>query len=201
MEKHNYHKVAALLTTFVNDDLSRWYIKLIRDRANEKDEKLGYVFWYVFDRVLRLLGPFTPYITEYIYDDLFKRNSSIHLESWPKEETTDKLLEEQMRYAREIVTEILAQREKANIGVRWPLQQATIKTAKKEYVDAIKRLADLIKQQTNIKKISVDAQHAAEKVSIVLDTIMTPELEAEGFCRELCRKIQSMRKEAGLKRG
>ena len=200
IENHNYHKVSSLLTAFVNDDLSRWYIKLIRDRANEKDESLCYVFWYVFDRVLRLLAPLAPYITEYIYDDLFKRSGSIHLESLPKEETTDKLLEEQMKYVREIVTEILAQREKANIGVRWPLQQAIVKTAKKEYAEAIKRLGDLVKQQTNLKKISVDAQNAAEMINIILDTTITPELEAEGFCRELCRKIQSMRKEAGLKK-
>ena len=34
--------------------------------------------------------------------------------------------------------------------------------------------------------------------SIILDTTLTPELEAEGFAREISRKIQAMRKKEGL---
>lgn len=36
-------------------------------------------------------------------------------------------------------------------------------------------------------------------VTVVLDTNLTPELIEEGFVREVISKIQTMRKEAGLK--
>jgi isoleucyl-tRNA synthetase len=38
----------------------------------------------------------------------------------------------------------------------------------------------------------------AEDMSLFLDTTLTPELEAEGFAREMVRRIQSMRKELNL---
>ena len=35
-------------------------------------------------------------------------------------------------------------------------------------------------------------------VTVALDTVITPELESEGYVRELISKIQTMRKEAGF---
>jgi isoleucyl-tRNA synthetase len=42
------------------------------------------------------------------------------------------------------------------------------------------------------------ALEEAENVTLLLDTTLTPELEAEGFAREIIRRIQSMRKELDL---
>ena len=42
------------------------------------------------------------------------------------------------------------------------------------------------------------ARADAEDATLFLDTILTPELEAEGFAREIIRRIQSMRKELDL---
>jgi isoleucyl-tRNA synthetase len=42
------------------------------------------------------------------------------------------------------------------------------------------------------------ARAPAENMTLFLDTQLTPELEAEGFARELVRRIQSMRKELDL---
>ena len=42
------------------------------------------------------------------------------------------------------------------------------------------------------------AETQTDDVTLILDTDLTPELEAEGFARELVRRIQSMRKELDL---
>jgi len=42
------------------------------------------------------------------------------------------------------------------------------------------------------------AQTQTEKIKLLIDTRLTPELEAEGFAREIVRRIQSMRKELDL---
>ena len=42
------------------------------------------------------------------------------------------------------------------------------------------------------------AETKTEDVTLILDTKLTPELEAEGFAREMVRRIQSMRKELNL---
>jgi isoleucyl-tRNA synthetase len=55
----------------------------------------------------------------------------------------------------------------------------------------------LIADEVNVKKIRlVDAK----ELSVKLDTKLTPELEAEGFSREVTRKIQDSRKKAELKK-
>jgi isoleucyl-tRNA synthetase len=79
---------------FVTEDLSRWYVRLIRKRLwIEKDDpdKLAayWTLWKVFDVLLRLMAPVTPYITEEIYQNLirpFSGKESVHLEDWPKKD-------------------------------------------------------------------------------------------------------------------
>ena len=50
--------------------------------------------------------------------------------------------------------------------------------------------------------VETEKEHIArtetEQITLILDTHLTPELEAEGFAREIVRRIQSMRKELDL---
>ena len=65
-----------------------------------------------------------------------------------------------------------------------------------ENPNILKKVEELVMNQTNIKKLLI--QKGALKVE--LDTTLTPSLEQEGFARELTRRIQALRKKAGLKR-
>ena len=88
--------------------------------------------------------------------------------------------------AREIVSLGLAERAKAGIKVRQPLQELQIK-------DIIsKELLELIKEEINVKEISFGKD-------LKLNTEITPELKEEGMVREVIRQIQEMRKKSGLK--
>ena len=199
LEKHNYHHCLSSFIYFVNEDFSRFYIKLIRERAQKKDLALYYTFNHIYNRLLKLLAPFAPYITEEIYQDLIKNKKSIHLESWPRLEKTDKKLEENIEYIRKIIPEILAQREKAQINVRWPLKEATITTKDNKIISAVKSLKDLILVQTNIKSVKTILDKRTE-LEIKLNTQLTKELEIEGYTREVIRRIQALRKKAELKK-
>jgi isoleucyl-tRNA synthetase len=52
-------------------------------------------------------------------------------------------------------------------------------------------------KQTNIKKLLIKK---GEQLKVELDTQLTPSLEQEGYAREISRRIQALRKKAGLKR-
>ena len=67
----------------------------------------------------------------------------------------------------------------------------------KKDVDAVKKLTEIIETQTNVKKV---VAKKGKRRSIKLDTKLTKELEAEGFTREVTRRIQALRKKAGLKK-
>ena len=200
LEKHNYHKCFSLFIQFVNEDLSRTYIKLIRDRADNNDTTIGYVFNYVFERLSKLLAPFAPYISDYIYQSL--ENKSVHLSEWP---LADKKLinikiETDMIHAKNIIQGILSERTNEQIGVRWPLPEVVIniKNTNESLISSIKTLEDLIKKQVNCKKIIVKKKPLDKEFEVKLNTKLTPELEKEGYTREVLRRIQDLRKKAKL---
>lgn len=184
-------------------ELSRTYIQLTRDKAaigTAKEKKV--VLYTVYNTLissLKLFAPICPFTTEAIYQNLRKefklKEESIHLSDWPKynAKKINKKLEEDIETIKGIIQEILSQREKAQLGVRWPLKEVTITTEK---TASIKKLKHIIQLQTNIKNIKIKKG----KSLIALNTTLTPELEAEGFSRELTRRIQNLRKKAGLQK-
>ena len=75
-----------------------------------------------------MLAPIAPFMTEKVYQEIFKNKESIFLEDWPKVNKLkiDENLELGMCTALELIQEVLAQRDVAKIGVRWPLANVTI---------------------------------------------------------------------------
>jgi isoleucyl-tRNA synthetase len=176
--------------------LSREYIQYTRYRTEDKT-----IFKIIFEVLLNTLKMFSitcPYITEHLYQKLKEKyglkEESIQMHTWPKynPKLINKKLEKSMTETSKIIQEILAQREKAQIGVRWPLKKAevTLKNSKD-----LKPLKKIIQNQTNIKELVL--KEGEQKIE--LDLTITPELEVEGFARELTRRVQAFRKKAGLK--
>ncbi|MEK6907020.1 MAG: isoleucine--tRNA ligase, partial [Nanoarchaeota archaeon] len=181
LEKHNYNKCLSSFIEFVNEDLSRNYIKLIRNRADDNDATLGYVFNYVFERLSKLLAPFAPYISDYLYQSF--ENKSVHLSEWPlaDKRMIKKDIEDNMMHAKNIIQEILSERNREQIGVRWPLFEVEIMTKEDAVYNSAKILEDLIKKQVNCKKLILKKQNMEKDFEVKLNTKLTPELEKEGY--------------------
>ncbi|MDP2673156.1 MAG: isoleucine--tRNA ligase [Nanoarchaeota archaeon] len=194
---HKYPEAIQKLEKFLVENLSKSYIKIIRERANETYELLN----EMLNGVLKLFAPIIPFLTEKIWQDLRENKSaeeeSVHLSSWSKadEKSINKKLEEEFEIALQIVERGLSERDKNQIGLKWPLAKATIKL-KKDLKLKIE-LLEIIKKQLNVKEIELKN---GEELSVDFDTVMTPELEAEGYAREISRQIQAFRKELGLKK-
>jgi isoleucyl-tRNA synthetase len=200
-ENYDITRAGRLIEKFVIEDLSLWYIRRARRRfqkpENERELKeSSQTLKFVLLNLSKILAPFLPFLSEFVYQKIcnfqFKIcNFSVHLENWPKanEKLIDKKLEGKMEKVREIVSLALAERQKAKIRVRQPLNELQIKNywLKKE-----PELIELIKEEVNVKKVSFGREFK-------LDTKITPELREEGVIREIIRHIQEMRKEAGLK--
>jgi isoleucyl-tRNA synthetase len=99
-----------------------------------------------------------------------------------------------MKEVRMFVTQGLEARTKANIKVRQPLSELFIRTTMLPDIE----LLDLIKDELNVKQISLDGVGEDTAPKITLITELTPELLAEGAVREVMRAVQDMRKDAGL---
>ncbi len=196
--KFKFPEAVQRLEEFLIETLSKKYIKLIRDRAGEVKENLEKIYL----GTLKLFAPIIPFYTEKIWQEFLEKKKvkedSIHLSKWlePDEKKINKKLELKFEIALEVIEKGLAERDKEKIGLKWPLAKAIIYS--KEH-QALKELEEIIKKQLNVKEIELKASHKAEELKVKLDTKMTPELEAEGYARNLIRSIQAFRKKLGLK--
>ncbi|MCD6414792.1 MAG: isoleucine--tRNA ligase [Candidatus Diapherotrites archaeon] len=204
-------KSLELLENFVLNDFSRWYIKLIRNRTwptydgDDKQAALA-TLKYVVEKVLLMLAPVLPYLTEDANLRLFKYES-IHLAGWPKLEK-DKInteMEKGMEIVKSITELCLNTRQEAGIKLRWPLTALYINSQNKEVKKAIRDFGGIVKLTCNVKGVELGCGKGIKKEfdegEIYLDTTMTDELIEEALAGELVRRVQLLRKKRGLKVG
>ena len=197
-----YFTATRLLQDFWLNDLSRRYIKFVRDRIANEDKSCLYVLKEVYAVLIKICSPIIPFLTEAVWQDLRKkkivREESVHLCSWPKADVKkiNKKLEGEFENVFGIIEKGLYERETAKIGLKWPLKSANI-SAKFDISNDIK---ELIKSQLNVKEVYFDKVPKLDSLGITLDVKLTPELEAEGYARELSRKVQDFRKKIGLQK-
>ncbi len=203
-EKHEQYllnELTPLLEEFFLA-LSREYIKFIRDKQDK--QVVVNTLYECLTKLVRIMAPSTPFITEALYQNLKKEygleEESVHLCTWPEhdENMLSPGLEQELKVANEVISLILAEREQAGIGVRWPLPRAEVIM---ENPHILKNTQALVKKQTNIRKLLIKKGESKQGTARVeLDTKLTPLLEQEGFAREIGRRIQALRKKAGLQK-
>ena len=287
MEAYQLHRIVRSISEFILEDLSRWYIQLVRPRTwieqDDPDKLAAYATIYeVLVKLSRVMAPFTPFLSESIYQNLVRgldgsAAPSVHMCNWPVADSAriNRKLEESMSLVREISMAGSNARQKGGRKLRWPVSEIVI-SPDKEAVD-LGDLVGVLKGQTNAKKITVlppgekpkmdleispvhkkigpvykgeakavvAALEAADPFDIkrqldsgcdaalsyggkeyrvnsemvaikelppenlpaadfsrglvYVDITLTPELESEGYAREIIRRIQDMRKEMDLK--
>ena len=159
-------KAGRLISDFVNDNLSNWYVRLNRKRfwggEFTQDKLSAYQTLYTcLETVAKLMAPIAPFYADMLYTDLIKvtgRDSvvSIHLAKFPecKEEMIDKELEARMQMAQDVTSMVLALRRKVNIKVRQPLQCIMIPVVDEEQRAHIEAVKALIMNEVNVKDIN-----------------------------------------------
>lgn len=158
-------RAGRLIDTFVNDDLSNWYVRLNRKRfwgkEMDKDKLSAYETLYTcLETVAKLLAPFSPFYADQLYMDLTMATGrgnkvSVHLDKFPEadESLIDSDLEARMKVAQKITSMVLALRRKVNIKVRQPLQCIMIPAVddmQKRHIEAVK---GLIENEVNVKEL------------------------------------------------
>lgn len=219
LDKYNLHLACRTLEHFILEDLSRWYVRLVRNRtwieADDPVKLSAYRTLYdALATIAILLAPITPHIAEELYSNLVRTHPTVHLCDWPKVNANrhNIELETQMNIIRELVELGAAARQKVKLKLRIPCKRVIIQTDVPEIKRAVTSLEPILLSQTNCKRAEVISTatvlpstatpHLAvsefKQGRVYIDTEPTPELRAEGYARELVRRIQQMRKEIDL---
>ncbi len=160
-------------------ELSRTYIQMVRDKSSLGSEQDKEVCLYTIAQVLmgflKMFNIVAPFISEAIYQNLktefkLKEESIIHY-AFPKfnEKKINVELENEMEIAKNVIQSALNAREKAKLGLRWPIKEIVIVSRNKEVIEAGEKLRGIILKQTNAKSISILESLPGVKIKVKAD--------------------------------
>ena len=153
------------IESFVDEQLSNWYVRLCRRRfwkgEYEQDKISAYQTLYeCLETVIQLTAPIAPFFTDAIFSNLNSvtgkhQVASIHHANFPvaNDACIDAALEERMQLAQDVCSLVLSLRKKVNIKVRQPLQKILIPGLDPAMQDQLVLIQDLITAEVNVKEI------------------------------------------------
>jgi len=191
-EKYELDAATRPVGEFI-DDLSTWYVRRSRDRfKKEGKEEAAATLRFVLYNLSHLIAPVMPFLAEHLFLSVRENADpeSVHLSHWPSFAAPHKTLLTDMKRTRSIVSRALELRNASGMKVRQPLASLTVKG---EPIHD-EHLA-LIRDEINVKDVRL-VRESSE--GMVLDTLLTPALRAEGMVRDVVRAIQEKRKEGKL---
>ncbi len=132
LEAFDTQRAGRLLSTFI-DNLSNWYVRRSRRRFWDGDPAALATLHEALRTATLCLAPFTPFITERVWQDLFRSTDptapkSVHLATWPEvnSDAIDESLGTDMALVRRIVELGRAARATSGVRTRQPLGRALV---------------------------------------------------------------------------
>ncbi len=164
-ERLEVHEAAKVVRDLIVEDISRWYVRLIRRRVWQEEDTPSkraayFTLYYALRRWLAMAAPLMPFLAEYLYQGLIRpaeagAPESVHLldMSEPDEGLVDPELERQMDVIRSIVEAAVSARARAGIKLRRPLRTLYVVPLTDEVGRAVQRLVNALITAANVKEV------------------------------------------------
>jgi isoleucyl-tRNA synthetase len=158
------HRATRALTSFILEDLSRWYVQIVRPRMWLEEESESKIFayetiYYVMRRLMGLLAPFTPHLAEEIYRNLRCAHDpeSVHMLDWFAGDATlvNADLEAAMETVRSFDDAVANARQAGRRKLRWPVAEVVVVTGSEAVKNAIERLNAVCRDRANARTVRV----------------------------------------------
>jgi isoleucyl-tRNA synthetase len=168
LENFDTQKGGRLIAEFI-DDLSNWYVRRTRRRFWDGDPSALATLHEAVEIVTLCMAPFTPFITERVWQDLFRETDStapesVHLAQWPRVEEVNSQLRDEMRIARRVTELGRAARAASSVKTRQPLSRALISAPGWENLDP--HLVNEVAQELNVRDLMPLSQADGHLVDI-----------------------------------
>ncbi|MCX6818689.1 MAG: valine--tRNA ligase [Candidatus Aenigmarchaeota archaeon] len=173
MNNYVFNVPISEIRNFIWHEFADYYIEMVKHRTyKSKDKAALYTLYKILYDSLKLLAVFTPFITEEIYQNNFRKfekEKSIHLASYP--EPDEKLIDEKAEkigeLAKEIITVIRKFKTDNSLAMNAPLSAVIIDCKE------IEPVLDDIKETTKAEKIKIGKADKTKTASgICLDIII-----------------------------
>ena len=161
-ENYEPTKSARLISKFVQDNLSNWYVRLSRRRFWKGEYNTDKIA--AFQTLLECLktvsilsSPISPFFMDNLFQDLTMNNESVHLTDFPNysESLINKELQTKIRKSQEICSLALSLRKKEKIKVRQPLNKIIIPYRNDLEKESLIDISEFIKSEINVKNVEL----------------------------------------------
>ncbi|MEZ4936321.1 MAG: valine--tRNA ligase [Crocinitomicaceae bacterium] len=148
----------ALMTTYklVWDDFCSWYLEIVKPGYQQPIDKLTYDKTLdFFDAILKLMHPFTPFITEEIWHLLRNREEDIIVAEWPKATEVNDALIKNFEYDADVISGIRNLRKSNNIAGKLKIELFAKynDTVSDEFKSVVIKLGNLSKFEKTTEKV------------------------------------------------
>ena len=160
-------RAARLMSHFVTENLSNWYVRLCRRRfwkGDYTEDKIS-AYQTLFEclyAMSKMMAPIAPFYADQLYRDLndvagLETAESVHLSEFPTVEKSaiDKELQERMSLAQRATSLVLSIRKKEKIRVRQPLGKLMIPVLSADMKNRLSAVRDLILSEVNVKELEL----------------------------------------------
>jgi len=157
LQKFRFNDLATTLYAFTWNEFCDWYIEFQKKRLDSDDRETAIsVLVYVLDKILKLLHPVMPFVTEEIYQKLPIHGESIMIEEYPKfdESLVDESAENKMKPVMELLTSLRTLRSELKITPALKLK-VFIKVIDEEVVESFNLYLETIKFMANLETVNI----------------------------------------------
>lgn len=176
LNNFRFSDAANAVYQFVWGTFCDWYIELIKpifygENAAEIKEIRAVTAW-TLDRILVMLHPFMPFITEELWDNLTARSGKLIHAAWPADENVNAADKNEIDRAIDIISAIRSLRSSMNLPAGAKLH-AYVKDAVAETLTAVERQKALICKLARLEELE-----ALENREVTKDMVQTVSREA-----------------------
>ncbi|TPR17820.1 valine--tRNA ligase [Apilactobacillus timberlakei] len=170
-EKYNFGEAGRALYDFIWNDFCDWYIEMSKETLNGEDakskENTRNILAYVLDKILKLMHPMMPFVTEKIWLTMPHEGKSIVVAPYPVEhkEFNDAQAEKNMSALIELIKVVRNIRAKANAPMSSSID-LLIKTDNDDLKDIFNTNRHYIDRFCHPKEFSVGSDVDAPKLSM-----------------------------------
>jgi isoleucyl-tRNA synthetase len=167
-ESYEPTRAGRAIQSFVDEELSNWYVRLCRRRfwkgEMNSDKQMAYETLYdCLQELSQLMSPIAPFFADRLYQDLTAhlpeeaKEKSVHLTYFKpvKENLIDERLNARMQLAQQLSSMVFSIRKRENIRVRQPLGKMMVPALKAETEDLIMSIKDIVLSEVNVKELEV----------------------------------------------
>ncbi|WP_299267122.1 isoleucine--tRNA ligase [Halorientalis sp.] len=163
-ENFEQDKALDALLEFVVEDVSRFYVQVVRERMWAEDDsaskRTAYATLYrVLKETVALIAPFAPFVAEEIYGILTGEagHDTVHMCDWPEPDTFwhDPALEGEVEVARAVEEAGSNARQQAERSLRWPITRVVVAADDAETAAAVESQRALLTERLNARELEL----------------------------------------------